>query len=235
MRTLHRVALATFSILVASTGLAAAHMSITPGITVANKSQKITFGIGHGCDGADTYKVVIDVPAGVDATTVRGVHDGQFGTPTVTTDVDGTHVTWTKEVADILPADTGYYELSVRARTPNLPFTRLQWNTHQYCKAPVNGDPDLFHHWIDAPGGGANSAPMMTLMPATKLTGWNEFVVPAAIAEDDLPTYFGDAQIVWLGNAAFSSNPVIAALIAITPGVTALTTLAVSDAVLVKY
>jgi hypothetical protein len=47
--------------------------------------------------------------------------------------------------------------------------------------------------------------------------------------------FFGDALIVWKGAAAYSANPTTKELIAGTPGVTALTSLAVGDELWVRY
>lgn len=230
MRTL----LFTTLVLLATAGVAAAHASMTPTITPANKNTKVTFGIGHGCDGEDTYKVVVDIPAGIALANVKAMSSPEYGYAEITEDVDGIHVTWTKDDADILASDSAYYELTVRVRTPNAAFTRLQWDVHQYCKNPAGGE-DLAHHWDDPPGGGPDNAPMMTLQPSTKAGGWNEFTLAGAVAVADFPTYFVDALIVWRGTSAFSANPVIAAMIAATPGVTALTDLAIDDVILVKY
>lgn len=65
------------------------------------------------------------------------------------------------------------------------------------------------------------------------MPGWNKFTVPAQMS--DLSVFFKDAQIVWKGSAAYSANPNIAAQIAGTSGVTALTSLNVGDEVWVKY
>jgi hypothetical protein len=50
-----------------------------------------------------------------------------------------------------------------------------------------------------------------------------------------LKAFFGDAQIVWKGTAAFSANPTTAGLIAGTSGVTALTSIAAGDVIWVKH
>jgi hypothetical protein len=83
---------------------------------------------------------------------------------------------------------------------------------------------------VDA--GTVEPAPGLLIVPA-HVPGWNKVTVPAAVA--DLGVYFGDALIVWKGTAAFSANPATKDMIAGTPGVTALTSLAASDEIWVKY
>lgn len=229
MRFLSCAATAALVTIVAST--ASAHVSLSTPVLLANKSQKITFGIGHGCEGLDTFRITVDVPA--DVTSLRGLKS-DLGVPTITTDVDGTHVTWEKAVEDVRDGDDQYYEVTLRAKLPNTPFTQLQWNVHQVCLDA--DDNEVLVDWDDAPGEGANEAPIMTLLPQAKLTGWNKFTMPAAIAQDDVPKFFGDAQIVWSGTEAYSANPAVVEMIAATAGVTPMTSGLASGAVVwVKY
>src|SRR6187549_1699139 len=115
--------LAGFSALFVS-ATARAHVSITSGPAFANVSQEVTFGVGHGCQGADTYRVQIEIPAGV--TSVRP-ETSDFGQVDVETDAAGTivAVTWTKDEANVLKADTQYYKLLLRLKAPDLPFSTL--------------------------------------------------------------------------------------------------------------
>ncbi len=57
---------------------AAAHIAVSSGPAPANATSKIVFGVGHGCAGADTLSVTIEIPAGV--TSVRAVRS-DFGKP----------------------------------------------------------------------------------------------------------------------------------------------------------
>ena len=214
-------------------GRADAHVSISSGPAQANKSQKITFAIGHGCETLDTYKVRVDIPAGV--TSVRALRS-DFGKPTVETDGAGaiTSVTWEKPAAEIQDADVGYYELTIRARIADTPFTRLSFTITQYCR---DGAGDEVAVVWDGPPGSDNEAPQIAVVPA-RMTGWNRYVVGASttIAAADLPTYFGDALIVWRGTSAYSSNSNTLALIQGTPGVTELASdLVAGDEIWVKY
>lgn len=222
---------ATFVTLVA--GAASAHVSVASGPGFGGKSQEITFGVGHGCEGADTLSVRVEIPAEV--TSVRTL-TSDFGRATVETNDAGlvTAVTWQKPEADLLEADTGYYKLVMRIRVPDQPFTTLIFPAHQTCKA-ADGTVTVVD-WIGAEAaeveGGPEPAPRLLILPA-RLPGWNRYTVPVAVA--DLSTVFSDAQIVWKGDAAYSANPITVEQIAQTPGVTALAALAAGDEVWVKY
>jgi hypothetical protein len=63
--------------------------------------------------------------------------------------------------------------------------------------------------------------------PPSSPQRWNKFTVPAAIA--DVVPFFGDAAIVWKGNAAYSANPTTTELIKTTAGVTARSARAAND------
>lgn len=212
---------------------AGAHIGIASGPGFAGKNQEIAFSVGHGCEGADTLAVRIEIPPAV--VSLRTL-TSDFGKPTVETNDAGliTAVSWEKPEADLLDGDTGYYKLVIRMRVPDQPFTKLIFPTRQTCKA-ADGTVTVVD-WI-APEeseveGAPEPAPQLLILPA-RLPGWNRFTVPAAIA--DLSTVFSDAQIVWKGDAAYSPNPLTAEQIAGTPGVTALATLAAGDEVWVKY
>src|SRR4051812_49062325 len=91
--------LAGLAALVSST--AQAHVSIASGPAFANTSQEVAFGVGHGCAGADTYRVRVDIPAGVSS--VRP-ETSDFGQVDVETDAAGVVVAviWTKSDASVL-------------------------------------------------------------------------------------------------------------------------------------
>lgn len=228
----------TVAALLAGTGfflapaLASAHVAVASGPGFANTTQEITFGVGHGCAGADTYSVKIDIPAGV--TSVRTL-TSDFGRATVEKDAAGnvTAVTWQKPDQNLLPGDTGYYKLTLRLKVPNAPFTTLYFPTHQTCKA---GDGTITTvDWAAAtetPPEGTEPAPALRIVPARK-PGWNRFTVPKALTE--LSAFFGDAEIVWKGTAAYSSNTATTELATTTSGVTALTELQANDEIWVKY
>jgi periplasmic copper chaperone A len=219
--------LLTTAALLAASSPAAAHISISSGPATANKSSKITFSAGHGCEGGfDTMRVTVDIPASV--TSVRALGNGDFEAPTLTKDGDVvTAVTWEKDAADIRAADDGYYELTFRARIPDAAFSQVAFVVHQFCL-----DAEGAEIQVDWAG---EDAAHLVIVPS-RLAGWNKYTLGAAIAEADVPTFLGDAQIVWKGTAAYSPNPNIMALISSTPGVTAMTgDLAAGDELWVKY
>jgi uncharacterized protein YcnI len=227
---------AAASALAAFPAVARAHVSIASGPGFANTTQEITFGVGHGCAGADTYKVRVQIPA--DVLSVRPLRS-DFGKVSVEKDTAGaiTAVTWQKADADALDADIAYYKLVIRLKVPNKPFTTYYFPSQQTCRA-MDGtlstvawsmlptDPVVDGGAVDEP------APALVVLPARR-PGWNKFVVAAAVS--DLSTLFGDAQIVWKGAAAYSANATTAELIGSTAGVTALTALAANDEIWVKY
>lgn len=224
--------LACASALVLGTRAAEAHVSLASGPASAATSQKITFGVGHGCEGADTYKVRIDIPAGV--TSVRALFS-DFGKPTlIKSGTTVTAVEWIKDTADVLPSDDSYYELTIRARVPDAAFTQLQFNVTQTCRSATNVETVVL--WDQPPGvTTGNPAPLLTIVPA-RSTGWNRITVGRTVAAADLPLYFGTAQIVWRGNAAYSSNANTMAQISATQGVTVLNgDLAANDELWVRY
>jgi len=218
--------------LILFTGTAEAHVSLASGPAIAAKSQKITFGVGHGCEGSDTVRIRVDIPASV--TSVRPLFS-DFGKPTVIK--NGTTVTaveWTKSDADVLAADDAYYELTIRARVPDAAFTQIQLNVTQTCRSAAGVETTVL--W-DQPAGSTtgNPAPVLIVTPAHTM-GWNKVTVGRAVAAADVPTYLGDAQIVWRGAAAYSSNANTMAQIGNTPGVSVLSgDLASGDEIWIKY
>jgi periplasmic copper chaperone A len=210
---------------------AQAHISIVSGPAFANTTQEVAFGVGHGCQGADTYRVVIEIPEGV--TSVRP-ETSDFGQVDVETDAAGTvvAVSWTKS-APVLDGDTQYYKLLLRLKAPDRPFTTLYLPTYQVCRAADGSETTT--DWVgmgEAEGSDVEPAPALRILPA-RFPGWNKFTLGSAV--DDLKGFFGDAEIVWSGNKAYSINPTTTELIAGTSGVSALTSLSSGDEIWVKY
>jgi uncharacterized protein YcnI len=224
------VAVATFFV----PALARAHISIS-GVGIANTNQEVAFGVGHGCAGADTYRVRVEIPTGVtSALPMRS----DFGKPTVEKNTAGivTAVVWQKADTELHDADISYYKLVIRMRVPNQPFTTVYFPTQQTCRA-ANGTMTTVE-WKMLPtdpvvdGGADEPAPALKIVPARR-PGWNKYTAPSAMS--DLSVYFGDALIVWKSTAAYSASPTTVELIAGTPGVTPLTSLAANDEIWVKY
>lgn len=231
---MHRMTLAAtlagFAALISSK--AQAHVSIASGPAFANTSQEVAFGVGHGCAGADTVRVQIEIPSGV--TSVRP-ETSDFGQVDVETDSAGTVVslTWTKSDVNVLDADTQYYKLLVRLKAPDQPFTKLYLPAHQTCRAADGSETVVDWVGIDeAEDSMIEPAPVLYVLPA-RFPGWNKFTVRTAV--DDLKGFFGDAQIVWSGSKAYSVNPTTADLIASTSGAAALNSLAEGEQIWVKY
>lgn len=209
--------------------VAAAHVSVISGPAFAGKNQEITFGVGHGCEGADTVAVRIEIPAEV--ATVRPLPSA-FGALSVERDATDrvVAVSWQKADADVLDGDEAYYALTMRIAVPNAPFTRVYFPARQTCRT-ADGT-TLSTDWIALPGGEGEAAPELVVVPARQ-PGWNKLTVPVAV--DALEAFFADALIVWKGEAAWSSNPQTTAQIANTPGVSALSKLAAGDEIWVRY
>lgn len=214
----------------AGPSVAFAHVSIISGPGFGGTSQEITFGVGHGCDGADTYRVRVEIPATI--TSVRA-ENSEFGRATVERNAAGlvTAVTWQKAEADLLESDDNYYKLTVRIKVPDAPFTRLFLPAHQTCKKS-DGTTSVVDWTALEEGTDAEPAPTLVVLPKRQ-SGWNRVTVPVDVP--DLGAFFADALIVWKGTAAYSANTETTALIGTTPGVTALTSLGAGDQVWVRY
>jgi uncharacterized protein YcnI len=212
-----------------------AHISVVSGPGFANATQEITFGVAHGCAGADTYRVRIEIPGGV--TSLRAERS-DFGKTSIEKDAAGTitAVTWQKADQDALDGDLAYYKLVVRLKVPDQPFSALYFPARQTCRA-ADGTLSVVD-WVGLPTampvdvGADEPAPALQILPSRRL-GWNKFLVPHDVP--DLAAIFGDALIVWKGTAAYSANPVTAGLINGTAGITQLASLAASDEIWVKY
>ncbi|WP_224244575.1 YcnI family copper-binding membrane protein [Hyalangium gracile] len=213
--------------------LALAHISASSassGPGIANATQEIVFGVGHGCEGADTYSVRVEIPAGV--TSVRPM-TSDFGKATVEKNSAGTitAILWQKADEELQPSDTHYYKLSVRLKLPNQPFTTLYFPTRQTCKS--SDGTITTTDWVGTPTVTApEPAPALVVVPA-RAPGWNKFTVPADIS--DLKAYFSDAQIVWKGTSAYTANPATEELVKATSGVTVLSSLKANDEIWVRY
>jgi periplasmic copper chaperone A len=215
--------------------VAEAHVSIASGPGFANATQEIVFGVGHGCAGADTYKVRVQIPAGV--TSVRPLRS-DFGKVSVEKDDAGTitAVVWQKAEADALDADIAFYKLVVRLKVPDAPWKPIYFPAEQTCRAA--GGAMSVVNWAGLPpttpvdGGEDEPAPALQVLPARK-PGWNRYVVTQAVP--DLSVLFADALVVWKGTAAYSANPATVELIRGTYGVTVLSSLVANDEIWVKY
>ena len=204
---------------------AIAHVSVSgPGF--AGENQVLTFNIGHGCEGADSFRLEVKIPAEV--VSARGL-PGDFGEPAVVANATGqvTSVTWEK--ATVKDNDDQFYRHAIRLRVPDAPFTTLYFPAIQTCRTAEGVETVV--EWTALPGEEGEAAAALTIMPPRK-PGWNRYTTPAAI--DDL-SIFDDAQIVWAGEAAYSSNEAIMELIEAEPDVEVLTSIASGAEIWVKY
>lgn len=213
---------------------AAAHVSIASGPAYAGGRAVVTFGIGHGCEGADTIGIDVAIPPEV--TAVRGVPN-TFGPADVQVDDTGapTNVVWTKD--SIREADDQYYEMQIRISVPDTPFSVLHFKVTQTCRD--KDDMEYTTEWSALPGDeppeGEDELPPaagLVILPA-RTAGWNKYTVDADI--DDLTMYFSDAQIVWSGDAAYSPNAAIAEMIEDEDDVDTLEAIDADSEIWVKY
>ncbi len=222
--------------------LAAAHITIVSGPAIANKSgQKVAFAVNHGCTDAnnnklDTLSIQVDIPAGIDPTSVRAMPSDFAASPVVAkTGANVTSIKWSRDPADLQGDDLAYYEITLRLKVTDVPFTKIPFVITQVCR-PKGGTPadDVTVLWT-GPSTNREPSPLLVVVPA-RSPGWNKLVLTTAVAATDFGAYFGDAQVVWKGTSAFSPNPTVAALITTTTGTTKLDAdLASGDEIWVKY
>jgi periplasmic copper chaperone A len=227
----------SFALLAAACALSSssahAHVSLTSGPGYANQSQVLNFGVGHGCEGADTVRVEITIPK--EATNIRAM-PSPFGDAQVKLDDAGvvSSVVFSKDKARAV--DDAYYQLSIRIKVPDAPFTTLYFPAKQVCRSADGKETTV--DWAALPGDPpkegeteAEPAPALTVLPV-RYPGWNKITVEKGVK--DLKV-FDDAQIVWQGNAAYSSNPATADLIKSEDGVTQLSEIKAGAEIWVKY
>lgn len=221
--------------------LAQAHVGIVGGPAVADSTSEIVFSVGHGCSGLDTLSLKINIPDSVTAVRAGPSNLGpaKFERNAA---LAVTAVTFAKDASEVIASDDNLYKVVLRIKVPNTPFAALYFPMQQTCQKP-DGTGTTVTNWVatspspaatgDA-GSASDPAAVLMIVPAWK-SGWNKFKVPVAIAAADLATYFGAAQVVWKGQAAYSANSSTVEQIKSTPGVTELTAIAAGDEVWVKY
>jgi periplasmic copper chaperone A len=212
---------------------ALAHVSVASPAT-AGQNPLLTFGVGHGCEGADTIRIEVTLPTEI--TTVRGVPSASWGDPELKADDTGIvrSVVWSKNTSRA--KDELYYQLQLRVGVPDAPFTTLYFPAKQTCKDAEGKESVVNWDALPDPSAepsedGPPPAPALTVLPARK-AGWNKFSVKTALT--DL-TIFDDAQIVWAGEAAYSSNPTTVELIEAEEDVEPLTEIKANTEIWVKY
>ena len=150
-----RTLLAAAAVLTA--GGASAHVSVQPATATAGSYQVLRFGVGHGCDGAATTSVRIEIPAGVSIANPQpkpgwrlSVERARGQPATVTA------IVWTGGLA----ADR-FDEFLMLAKLPSTSGP-LAFPAIQSCGAKEN-------RWVELPVPGAarpqHPAPILTLAP----------------------------------------------------------------------
>jgi uncharacterized protein YcnI len=210
-----------------------AHVSVA-GPAFAGKNQVLTFSVGHGCAGADTFRVEVAIPEQV--TTVRAM-PSPWGDAVFTKNDAGliTAVTWTK--SDVRDEDDQYYQFGIRIAVPDAPFTTLYFPATQTCRTADGEETTVA--WAALPqdleaaaeGEEVTEAPALLILPP-RVPGWNRYTVGNEI--EDL-SVFDDAQIVWAGDAAYSANPETMSLIRSEDDVDVLTEIEAGAEIWVKY
>jgi uncharacterized protein YcnI len=204
---------------------ASAHVDLEE-LGFAGERQILDFTVGHGCSGSDTVSLEVRLPAEI--TSVRALPWAFGNADVLTNDADiPVAVVWTKPAARM--ADDQFYTVSMRVTVPDTPFQTLYFPAVQTCRSASGEETEV--EWIGLPGDPEEPAPALRIVPV-RHPGWNRFMPTAPIT--DL-TLFEDAEIVWQGDAAFSSNPATMELIATEPGVTVLAAIAAGTDVWVKF
>ena len=161
----------------------------------ANQTQVLKFLLGHGCEGVDSSSIEITLPS--DVSSVR-VTPSTFGSVEVKKNDAGvaTSVIWTNTRPS--DADDRFYELLIRAKLPDAPFSTLLFPAKQICKGKDGND--VVVNWSATPeevaaakeGEEPSPAPSVLLLPA-RMAGWNKFTVKEKLS--DLTAYpFGRAR-----------------------------------------
>lgn len=152
-----RTLLAAAAVLTA--GGAQAHVSVQPTTSTAGSYQVLRFGVGHGCDGAATTALRIEIPPGVSLANpqpkpgwrLKVEHAGGPSAPV-------TAIVWTGG----LPADR-FDEFLILAKLPSAGGP-LAFPAIQSCGGKQN-------RWEEIPAPGAarpqHPAPLVTLTPVT--------------------------------------------------------------------
>ena len=207
--------LAIAALATASIQAAHGHVSVTSETAYANGYYQVDLAVPHGCEGADTYRVEVELPAGFPA--VRAVL-GSLGYATIAAEADTgqpTTLTWEKPMTDLLDSDSHAYEVSFRTKLPDTPFAKYYFPTTQYCRDDQGVESTAA--WVGISSGhdhggsasGEKPAPALFVYPA-RAPGWNQYTAPDHLHDMSI---FNDAIIVWKGNAAYSPNPVTQQLI----------------------
>jgi uncharacterized protein YcnI len=152
-------------------GIASAHVTLEASTAPADSAYKAVLRVGHGCDGAATTKIRVQVPPGVRQ--AKPMPKPGWNLTTVIEKLaepyDWYGTTITEEVREIewsggkLP-DAFYDEFVFRVRLPDGAGAVISFPVVQECETGV-------HRWIEIPEAGKSAddyeepAPQLTLTP----------------------------------------------------------------------
>lgn len=226
-----------FTLILASIvpNLTFAHVNITSETAYAGSHYETEFAIPHGCEGSDTLQVELSLPANF--TGIRAI-DSTFGPATLEKDSDGNilKIVWMKSENDLHASDSHAYNFAFRSTLPDTPFVTYYFPTIQTCK--TQDGVELKNEWVGTGGHDHSNtdsntlpAPSMMVYPK-RFPGWNKYAVDQHV--HDL-TVFADAEIVWMGDSAYSANPETMALIEADDSVSTLVEIHPGSEIWVKY
>lgn len=222
--------------LAVSAGWANAHVSVTSGMATAGHYYQVDLAIPHGCDGADTERLVVQIPAALSGVRPVVAMDGDDSGISVEIDSSSGEVATLTYLRSQTRADDDMaYTVSFRGKLADVPFTTLHFPTTQHCVGGLVsawvGTGGHHHHGGDAGDSDALPAPALFVYPQ-RHAGWNQYTAPDHLHDMSI---FGDAEIVWKGNAAYSPNPAIMQLIEADEDSAVLSEIHPEETIWVKY
>ena len=174
-----RIQSAAFTLAALAAGLsfsASAHVTLENGEAVTGSYYKATFTVPHGCDGAPTTRVRVQIPDGV--TSIKPQPRSGWKLAVVkeklATPLDNGHggriteaireVSWT---GGPLP-DEQFEEFKIQMKLPDTPNTTVYFPVVQECRSE-RGKADGINRWIEIPAAGQSSHSLKLPAPGLKL------------------------------------------------------------------
>jgi uncharacterized protein YcnI len=215
--------------------VAQAHVSVVSSTAYANNYYQVVLSIPHGCDGADTERVEVEIPDTM--VSVKPIIDFSsanvpVGIETQQTSGEVSKLIFTRE--QTAGTDNTIYTVSFRGKLADVPFTTQYFPTTQYC---VGGG---IAAWTGTSSGhdhGSSTestelpSPSVFVYPA-RHTGWNQYTAPDHLHD---MTIFSDAEIIWKGSAGYSPNPTTMDLIEADEDSSTLSEIHTDESFWVKY
>ena len=151
--TIKLIALLAMNALASS---AFAHIVLEQKAAPAASTHKAVFQVGHGCQGAATTAVRVQVPAGF-----KGAKPMPKAGWVLSLDADA--ITWTASSAATALPDAHYDEFVLRGRTPDAPGP-LWFAVRQSCGAVVQD-------WAEVPASGTSTQGLKSPAALLQVTG----------------------------------------------------------------